>query len=163
MSPLSLIPLPYRLLALAALAAALFGYGWLKGAQHGEAKLDKQTITLQAQALKSQTDAAAKTRAWQAKKDEALREANKRQIALRRDAAVVRRSNDSLRDDLTAARADLSRASGDALRKHTATLNAVFGECAAEVERLAGAAAGHAADTLTFEQAWPENPKGEAP
>jgi hypothetical protein len=34
------VPLLYRLLALAALAVALVGYGWLKGAQHGERKLD---------------------------------------------------------------------------------------------------------------------------
>lgn len=32
-----LIPWPYRLLALALLAAALFGAGWVKGMQHGAA------------------------------------------------------------------------------------------------------------------------------
>lgn len=39
MSPLALIPAPYRILALLALCLALVGYGWLKGAEHGEAKL----------------------------------------------------------------------------------------------------------------------------
>jgi hypothetical protein len=68
----------------------------------------------------------------------------------------VRRTADGLRGDLAAARADLSRASGDALRKHAATLNAVFGECAATAEGLAGQAQGHASDTLTLEQAWPK-------
>lgn len=33
-----LIPWPYRLLALALLAAALFGAGWVKGMQHGAAE-----------------------------------------------------------------------------------------------------------------------------
>jgi len=42
------IPALYRWLALAAVALALFGYGWLKGAQHGESKIDK----LEAKALK---------------------------------------------------------------------------------------------------------------
>lgn len=37
---LRLIPFPYRLLAYVALVAAVFGYGWLKGAEHGQAKLD---------------------------------------------------------------------------------------------------------------------------
>ena len=33
------VPLWFRLLALAGLIAALFGYGWMKGAQHGERRL----------------------------------------------------------------------------------------------------------------------------
>jgi hypothetical protein len=33
------VPLLYRVMALLALAVALVGYGWLKGAEHGEAKL----------------------------------------------------------------------------------------------------------------------------
>ena len=36
----SLVPLPWRLLALGLLAVALWGYGWITGAEHGEAKLD---------------------------------------------------------------------------------------------------------------------------
>lgn len=36
----AIIPLPYRLLALAALAAALLGFGWLKGAEHGQRRVD---------------------------------------------------------------------------------------------------------------------------
>lgn len=38
----TLIPLPYRILAIALLGAALVGFGWLKGAQHGEAKLERE-------------------------------------------------------------------------------------------------------------------------
>ena len=34
----SVIPWPYRLLALAALGIALFGFGWLKGASHVQAQ-----------------------------------------------------------------------------------------------------------------------------
>ena len=44
MNPLALIPFPYRILALIALALSLFGYGWLKGAQHGERKLDAYKV-----------------------------------------------------------------------------------------------------------------------
>ena len=37
---MSLIPWPYRLLALAALAVALIGFGWIKGASHVQARWD---------------------------------------------------------------------------------------------------------------------------
>ena len=44
---MSLIPWPYRLLALAALGIALFSFGWLKGASHVQAKWDAATAALQ--------------------------------------------------------------------------------------------------------------------
>lgn len=37
---MSVIPWPYRLLALTALCFALFGFGWLKGASHVQAQWD---------------------------------------------------------------------------------------------------------------------------
>ena len=37
---MTLIPWPYRLLALAALAVALIGFGWIKGASHVQTKWD---------------------------------------------------------------------------------------------------------------------------
>jgi len=45
-----LIPWPYRLLALAALAVALIGFGWVKGAGHVQARWD---ATVQQQSLKT--------------------------------------------------------------------------------------------------------------
>ncbi len=51
---MSLIPWPYRLLALAALAVALIGFGWVKGAGHVQARWDAavQQQTLQATAVR---------------------------------------------------------------------------------------------------------------
>ena len=51
---MSLIPWPYRLLALAALAVALIGFGWVKGAGHVQARWDAavQQQTLQATAIR---------------------------------------------------------------------------------------------------------------
>ena len=51
---MSLIPWPYRLLALAALAVALIGFGWVKGAGHVQARWDAavQEQTLQAAAIR---------------------------------------------------------------------------------------------------------------
>lgn len=51
---MSLIPWPYRLLALAALAVALIGFGWVKGAVQVQTRWDAavQQQTLQAAALR---------------------------------------------------------------------------------------------------------------
>lgn len=51
---MSLIPWPYRLLALAALAVALIGFGWVKGAGHVQTQWDAavQQQTLQAAATR---------------------------------------------------------------------------------------------------------------
>jgi hypothetical protein len=50
----SVIPWPYRLLALAALGLTLFGLGWVKGAGHVQAQWDAavQQQTLQAAAIR---------------------------------------------------------------------------------------------------------------
>jgi len=50
----SVIPWPYRLLALAALGVALVGFGWIKGASHVQAQWDAaiQQQTLQAAAAR---------------------------------------------------------------------------------------------------------------
>ncbi len=39
MNPLALVSMPYRILAVVVLGLALVAFGWVKGAQHGEAKL----------------------------------------------------------------------------------------------------------------------------
>jgi alpha-D-ribose 1-methylphosphonate 5-triphosphate synthase subunit PhnG len=60
---MSLIPWPYRLLALAALAIALIGFGWIKGAGHVQAQWDAAVArqTLQTAAVRErQIDATVK-------------------------------------------------------------------------------------------------------
>ena len=47
---MSVIPWPYRLLALAALGIALVGFGWIKGASHVQARWD---AAIQQQALQT--------------------------------------------------------------------------------------------------------------
>jgi hypothetical protein len=51
----SLISWPYRLLALTALCIALFGFGWLKGTNHIQAKWDAATATQQLAQAQVQT------------------------------------------------------------------------------------------------------------
>lgn len=49
---MSLIPAPYRWLAVVALIAAVFAFGWLKGAQHGERRLEKAQIAAEREATR---------------------------------------------------------------------------------------------------------------
>ena len=101
------------------------------------------------------TAALAETQRLQAAKDKALKAAAVRQSDLARAAAVARNERDGLRDELSAARVQLSSASCASVRDHAAALNTVFGQCAAAIERLAGQADGHAADAMMLQDAWP--------
>ena len=70
MNPLfGLVPLPYRLLALAILAAALWGHGWIKGAQHGERKLQAFVQQQAVDAGKAQALADARAKADRERKE----------------------------------------------------------------------------------------------
>ena len=88
----------------------------------------------------------------------AINAARKRETVARSAAADARSELERLRDDLAAIRPNLSSDSLDACRKRADTLAAVFGECSATLEGMAGKADRHASDTLTLEQAWPTQP-----
>ena len=110
-----------------------------------------------ARALIENAKNAEKTATWQKGKDDALKDANQRAQAAKAAADKLASVNRGLRDELTDQRRKLSTASIDAARQYAATANAVFGECSAEVERLAGEASGHASDSLMYQSAWPKN------
>lgn len=151
-----LSPKVWIALALAGLLAVTHTMAWRNGSAHTQARWDAAKVVQQRALLAAQSAAAAKTLALQQEKDEAVNAAAQREKKLRSDLAAARATGNGLRDDLAAARSDLSRASVTSLRAYTATLGAVFSECTAEVERLAAAAQGHASDALTLEQAWPK-------
>lgn len=96
------------------------------------------------------------TAKWQKEKDNALTEANKRAMDIKANADKLASVNRGLRNDLADQRSKLSTASVDALRKYASTANTVFGECSAEVERLAGEASGHASDSFMYQASWPK-------
>lgn len=154
---LSLIPLPYRLLALAALALALVGYGWLKGAEHGEQKLAAYVSKQDKEHIQALNRAGEKTRSMQAKKDEALNVANERTRKANAAANAARATADGLRLQLAASLTNLPNASCGSVREYAATLSSVFGECSARLESLGRAAEGHAIDALMLESSWPKN------
>lgn len=147
---------PGRWMLYAALAGALV-LGYFAWADHiGDkrealvvAKIEKLRAAENARNAKITAD-------LQKRKDDALTEANTRALANKAAADRLAAINRGLRNDLADQRRDLSTASLDAVRKYAATANAVFEGCSAEVERLAGEAAGHASDSLMYQAAWPK-------
>lgn len=87
---------------------------------------------------------------------EALNAAKKREITAALDADRLRVERWGLRDDLAAARAQLSGASIGSLRQRVAALDSVFEQCTVEVEGLAGDAQGLASDLRLMLDAWPK-------
>lgn len=159
----SAVSLYARLALLAVAVAAVFALGWKihhSGAQSGRAEVQAKWNAekmIQQQALAdANATARAKERDLQVKAMEAINAATERAKVNARARDAARRDADSLRSDLAAARSDLSGASCGSVREHAATLNTVFGECTAEVEGLAGAATGHAVDSLMLQEAWPK-------
>lgn len=69
MNLLALVPLPYRLLGLALLAVALWGHGWIKGANHGEAKLAAFSERVRIEGIKAQAMADARIAADRQRKE----------------------------------------------------------------------------------------------
>lgn len=145
----SLIPLPYRILALVLFALALVAFGWVQGANHEQGQ---QAI----RDMKAVSANSGITARWAKGKDDALKNANDR--AQLNDAAgdLLADRLVSLRDQLAADRAGLPGSSLGSCRAHAATLNSIFGECADSSRGLAKAAAGHASDSLMFQEAWPK-------
>ena len=91
----------------------------------------------------------------QAKKDEALNEANERAKQNALAAASASRTANSLRDQLATARSELSQATAEAARNYAATLSTVVADCSARLIEVAKAADQYASDLKTLEDAWP--------
>ncbi len=146
---------PYRWLLYGSLILALVLGGFALVDHIGDVREAEVMAKIEkARAIENEKNAQI-TADLQKRKDDALTEANKRALANKAAADRLAVVNRGLRDDLTDQRNKLSTASSDAVRQYAATANAVFGQCSAELERLAGEAAGHASDSLMYQRAWP--------
>lgn len=144
-------------IAIALVAALAFTHtmAWRKGSAHTQAAWNAAKVVQLQVLAEAEKASRAKEKSLQKTKDEAVNAAAEREKKLRIALAAARATGDGLRDDLAAARSDLSRASLSSVRAYAATLGTVFAECSAEVERLAGAAEGLAIERDTLIQAWP--------
>ena len=120
-----------------------------------ERTIAEQRAAQSALLVDAYANAKRETERLQEKANAAERKHQSRIIDLSRDIARNRSIADGLRDELTTASAALPNATCDSVRQHAATLNSVFGECSAEVERLGAAASGHAIDSMKLLESWP--------
>jgi hypothetical protein len=97
---LSLLPFPYRMLALALLAVALVGFGWVKGAHHEEAKFEAYKARQMADAAMELSKRLAQQTDLQRKNEGIANDLLKAKRARAADAIVVA---DKLRDYESAA------------------------------------------------------------
>ncbi len=147
--------IPIQLIVAGVIAVASFGAAWQIQGNRYERTIAEQRAAQSAILVEAHANAKRETERLQEVANAAERKHNSRLTDLRRDLARTRGVADGLRNDLSAARSSLPDASCSSVRVHAATLNTVFGECAAEIEGLAGQAQGHAIDTLKLLESWP--------
>lgn len=141
----------YKYLGAFALA---FGIGWFVQGWRMDAQLNDLKAKHATEISVSLAKAQEETNRLQRIKDEALERANALAQTNAAAADSARNELDRLRHQVSAERRKLDTASRKSLTNYTATLQAVFAECSAEVERLAKAADGHALDARTLKEAW---------
>lgn len=149
----------------ALIVAALFGavLTWYVLAGRFEAnaanlKLDYQKRATQAAELHvlALQKANAKFDQMQKEKDHAIERASIRAATNANALAASRLQLDSLRRDLSDARARIAAAPVAALREYANTVSDLYGECEAELTETAAAATGHASDVQMILDAYPK-------
>ena len=129
--------------------------GWTANGWRLNAQIDRMVADHATQLAKANADALARYAAMEKQKQEAVNEANRIAQRNARAAASARADAQRLRNQIATADS-VSTATVTSLRNYTTTLGVVFGECIGEVEGLAKAADGHALDSRTLRQAWPQ-------
>lgn len=160
MIPLTVFPASWRLLAGAIAVMLVLGATYATGHSNGADGVQHKWDADKAE--RAQIALAAEMRARKIERDmtiklqEAQNAATEREKHLAADAAAARAAAGSLRDHIAALRGQLAATTAEACHATADAALAVFGECSAEVGRLAKAADGHASDAQQLSDAWPE-------
>jgi len=151
----SMIPLPYKLGGIAAaVAMLLLGAVWLDNSRQ-QVGFDRAVAQYTLAELKATEAARIKEQELQGKVTEAIKNAKVRETKLKATAIVLNNELSRMLFDLEEAARNLPGLTADAARLRAATVGAILGECAKEIEGLAGKADGHASDSLMLQEAWP--------
>ena len=145
-----------KITVIATAAALVIGGigGWTANGWRLNGKID-QMIAKHSQDLSKATEAALnESLRLQKLKDEALDEANKLAQKNANAAANARAELNRVRKQL-ANSVTIGSATCASTRDYASTLAFVFGECASRLTEVAKDADGHAADSRTFQRAWP--------
>lgn len=151
-----IVPIAYRWLALSGFAIALMGFGWVKGAEHGETKL----LAYQAQIEKNDAAAnrlhAATALKWRDNVIKAQNAGIKRAQKAKADADAATAVAGSLQHDLDQFKRDLPTLTRNAVDKYAVALDDVLGDCKNRYTAVAEKATGHAGDVRTLSDSWPK-------
>lgn len=149
---------PRLWIALALAAALAFTHGMAYRSGRAAVRTAWDAEKAQQVLALAEATAAARTREQnlQRTKDEAVNAAAQREKTLRADAGRARSERDGLRSDLATARANLSSASPDSLRKRVTAAEDVFEQCVREYSGLAEEADRQSSDAVMLRQAWPK-------
>jgi hypothetical protein len=148
--------LDFKTTVIATAAALVIGGigGWTANGWRLNGKID-QMIARHSLDLSKATEAAlAETVRLQKVKDDALEEANKLAQKNANAAASARSELSRVRKQL-ANSVTIGSSTCASTRNYADTLSTVFGECATRLTEVAKDADGHAADSRTFQRAWP--------
>lgn len=156
MVPLTMIPIAWRVAGIGLLIAGIFLTGLSVGRDQVQIKWDRAVNKQLMQTAQLEAENRKKEQSMQQKLNESQNAAAERETKLRADYAAAHAAAVGLRDTVAALRGGLSATPVEACRSTADAALAVFGECSAEVGRLAEAADGHASDVVTLREAWPE-------
>lgn len=152
---MKIIPLAYRWLALIVLAVALMGFGWVKGAEHGEQRLLKYQAQIEKNDAAANKLHAATALKWRDNVIKAQNAGNKRAQQAKADADAATAVAGSLQHDLDQFKRDLPTLTRAAVDKYAVALDDVLGQCSSRLTDMAAKAQGHAGDVRTLSDAWP--------
>jgi len=152
---MSLIPWWMKLIAVAALAAAVAWAIHLYDKSISDAQRAKDVAEYNVKLVAAEEQARAKESDWKAQLKGAQDEADK----LRKDKDAMAAANNAtvgkLRDQLTNISNGLSSITLTACRARVSTLTIIFGQCTDQLADMADHAQGHYVDSITCRKAWP--------
>lgn len=157
-----MIPPSIKALAVAAVLAACFGAGWAVNGWRMGAEIETIKRAQAESISQGVRDALKATVSIQRRKDEALAASMERSRALDAARVAADAERDGLRNELNAARADLSRTVHGAGTDNADAAGALLDILGEGIERLSGEGAriaakadGHASDAKTLTDSWP--------
>jgi hypothetical protein len=148
--------LDLKAIVIASASALIIGVtaGWTANGWRLNGKIDRMMAEHSQALAEAGKNAMMESARLQKLKDEALYEANKTAQKNAQSAASARAELDRVRRQL-ANSVTIGSSTCASTRNYADTLSVVFGECATRLTEVAKDADGHAADSRTFQRAWP--------
>jgi hypothetical protein len=128
--------------------------GWTANGWRLNGKIDRMMAEHSQALAEAGKNAMMESARLQKLKDEALDEANRIAQKNATSAANARAELDRVRKQL-ASSVTIGSSTCASTRDYASTLSVVFGECSTRLVEMAKDADGHAADSRTFQRAWP--------